>query len=103
MMRIIAATPDAASASFGTIAAFALLLPMEAGVPIPIPADLVMVANGQRAAAGDVPLWVALVVVEGFTIWGTVGLFLALRGPAKGILAGVGPRVGLTPERLARA
>jgi hypothetical protein len=34
------------------LAALALLLPMEAGVPIPLPADLVMIAVGERVAAG---------------------------------------------------
>ena len=34
----------------GTLA-LVLLLPMEAGVPIPVPADLVMFAVGERVAA----------------------------------------------------
>jgi hypothetical protein len=33
-----------------------LLLPMEAGVPIPLPADLVMFTVGARVAAGRFPL-----------------------------------------------
>jgi hypothetical protein len=32
--------------------ALVLLLPMEAGVPIPVPADLVMFTVGERVAAG---------------------------------------------------
>ena len=45
--------------------ALALLLPMEAGVPIPVPADLVMFAVGERVAAGKFPLWLA---VTGFEV-----------------------------------
>src|ERR1700756_5660114 len=41
----------------GTLA-LVLLLPMEAGVPIPVPADLVMFTVGERVAAGEFPLWV---------------------------------------------
>jgi len=39
--------------------ALVLLLPMEAGVPIPLPADLVMFTVGERVAAGKFPLWLA--------------------------------------------
>jgi membrane protein DedA with SNARE-associated domain len=41
------------------VAALVLLLPMEAGVPIPLPADLVMFTVGERVAAGQFPLWLA--------------------------------------------
>ena len=40
--------------------ALVLLLPMEAGVPIPLPADLVMFTVGERVAAGRFPLWLAV-------------------------------------------
>lgn len=35
--------------------ALVLLFPMEAGVPIPVPADLVMFTVGERVAAGKFP------------------------------------------------
>jgi hypothetical protein len=38
----------------GTLA-LVLLLPMEAGVPIPVPADLVMFAVGEKGRGGKVP------------------------------------------------
>ena len=41
-----------------------VLVVMEAGVPIPVPADLVMLLVGERAAAGAVPLWLALTAFE---------------------------------------
>jgi hypothetical protein len=42
----------AGAAGVSGLAALVLLLPMEAGVPIPLPADLVMFTVGERVAAG---------------------------------------------------
>src|SRR6185312_9002684 len=83
--------------------ALALLLPMEAGVPIPVPADLVMFAVGERVAAGKFPLWLAVAGFEVIAVLGTTALFLACRGPAQRILARLGPRLGLAEARLRRA
>jgi hypothetical protein len=47
----------AGAAGLGGWLALALLLPMEAGVPIPVPADLVMFTVGERVAAGAFPPW----------------------------------------------
>ena len=46
------------------LAALVLLLPMEAGVPTPLPADLVMFTVGERVAAGQFPLWLAVTCFE---------------------------------------
>src|ERR1700704_4905636 len=73
--------------------ALVLLLPMEAGVPIPVPADLVMFTVGERVAAGKFPLWLAGTGFRGIAVVGTPGPFLASPGP--------GP--GLTEARLRRA
>jgi membrane protein DedA with SNARE-associated domain len=86
----------------GTLA-LVLLLPMEAGVPIPVPADLVMFAVGERVAAGKFPLWLAVTGFEVIAILGTTALFLACRGPAQRIITRFGPRLGLTEVRLRRA
>ncbi len=83
--------------------ALVLLLPMEAGVPIPLPADLVMFTVGERVAAGRFPLWLAVAGFEVIAVVGTTALFLACRGPAQRIIARFGPRLGLTEERLRRA
>ena len=87
----------------GVAAALVLLLPMEAGVPIPIPSDLLMLFIGQRAGAGEIPLWVAVLALEAVTLAGTAGLFLLVRGPAGSVLRRFGRRFGLTAERIARA
>src|ERR1700751_3022106 len=86
----------------GTLA-LGLLLPMEAGVRVRVPADLVMFAVGERVAAGKFPLWLAVAGFEGIAILGTTALFLACRGPAHRIIARFGPRLGLTQARVGRA
>ncbi|HYB87442.1 MAG TPA: hypothetical protein VEC76_11355 [Streptosporangiaceae bacterium] len=83
--------------------ALAVLLPMEAGVPIPIPADLVMFTVGERVAAGAFPLWLAVAGFEVIAVAGTAILFLACRGPAHRLVTRFGPRVGLSQTRVGRA
>ena len=56
------------AAGLSGLAALVVLLPMEAGVPIPVPADLVMFTVGERVAAGRFPLWLAVTGFEGVHI-----------------------------------
>jgi membrane protein DedA with SNARE-associated domain len=86
----------------GLPAAIALLIPMQAGVPIPIPDDLVMLLVGERTSAGEFPWWVSILALELVAVAGTCLLFFACRGPARALIARTGPRVGLTEERIAR-
>ena len=92
-----------AAAGLSGSLALVLLLPMEAGVPIPVPADLVMFTVGERVAAGKFPLWLAVAGFEVIAVLGTTALFVACRGPAQRIIARFGPRLGLTEVRLRRA
>jgi len=91
-----------AAAGVSGLAALVLLLPMEAGVPIPLPADLVMLAVGEQVAAGRFPLWLAVTGFEIIAAVGTTALFLACRGPGHRIVARYGPRIGLTAARVRR-
>jgi len=91
------------AAGLSGLAALVVLLPMEAGVPIPLPADLVMFTVGARVAAGKFPLWLAVAGFEVIAVVGTTALFLACRGPAHRIIARFGPRLGLTQVRVGRA
>ena len=93
----------AGAAGVSGLAALALLLPMEAGVPIPLPADLVMFTVGERVAAGRFPLWLAVAGFEVIAVVGTTALFLACRGPAHRAISRYGPRLGLTEARVGRA
>jgi len=90
-------------AGLSGLAALVVLLPMEAGVPIPLPADLVMFTVGERVAAGKFPLWLAVGGFEVIAVVGTTALFIASRGPAHRIIARFGPRLGLTQARVGRA
>ena len=92
----------AAAAGVSGWVALALLLPMEAGVPIPIPADLVMFTVGERVAAGAFPLWLAVAGFEAVSVIGTTVLFLACRGPAHRLVTRFGPRIGLSRARVGR-
>jgi membrane protein DedA with SNARE-associated domain len=89
-------------AGVGGLAALALLLPMEAGVPIPLPADLVMFTVGERVAAGRFPLWLAVAGFEVIAVVGTTVLFVACRGSAGRVVARYGPRLGLSEARVRR-
>ena len=80
-----------------------LLLAMEAGLPVPIPSDLMMLLLGERVSAGALPLWVAGLLLELVALAGTAALFLAARGPGRALLTRLGPRLGLTGPRLALA
>lgn len=91
------------AAGLSGLTALVLLLPMEAGVPIPLPADLVMFTVGERVAAGGFPLWLAVAGFEVIAVVGTTALFLACRGPAHRVIARFGPRLGLTEARVRRA
>ncbi|HEX2029375.1 MAG TPA: VTT domain-containing protein [Nitriliruptorales bacterium] len=99
------ADPRGAAAAFGPglPLAFGLLAAMEAGVPVPIPIDLVVIAIGERVAAGSLAPVVAVVAVELVALAGTVSLFLLARGPGRGIVTRLGPRVGLSQARISRA
>jgi membrane protein DedA with SNARE-associated domain len=87
----------------GLPAAVGLLIPMEAGVPIPIPDDLVMLLIGERTSAGEFPWWVSVLALELVAIAGTCLLFFACRGPGNALITRAGPRIGLTNERIERA
>lgn len=83
-------------------AAFGILALTESGVPIPVPGDLVMLFVGERASAGQPSLLVAMLALELITLVATTALFVAARGPARAAIAKLGPRIGLTEERMAR-
>ena len=88
----------------GAVAGLAVLLPMEAGVPVPLPADLVMLTVGARVGAGDIPLWVAVLAFEAIAAIGTAALFLLVRGPGHGLVVRVDDESGsATPAWSARA
>ncbi len=79
------------------------MLLKEAGVPIPIPSDLLMISSGVQAASGAFPLLEFLVWLEVAVIAGSSFQFLVARGAGCGFIYRVGRYVGLGPERLDQA
>lgn len=87
----------------GLLAAFVFIMIEEAGVPVPVPGDVVMLILGVHARNGIVLLWQAIVVTEVGTILGSTFLYLAARLAGRGLVYRYGRFIRLTPERLDRA
>jgi membrane protein DedA with SNARE-associated domain len=87
----------------GVLASFILVLIEEAGVPVPIPGDVLMMALGTHARNGLVPLWQALVVLEVATLVGATALYFASARAGRAIVYRYGRYIHLTPQRLDRA
>ena len=103
-MGVPAAAGAAGSATGGGVAGvLGLLVLTECGLPLPVPADLLMLLVGQQAAAGTLPPWLAAVAFVAVAAVGTTAGFLLARGPGRAALARLGPRIGLGTDRLARA
>jgi hypothetical protein len=69
--RALAGAAAGAGSGAGVPGLLGLLVVMEAGVPIPVPSDLVMLLLGERVSAGALPLWLAMVLLELVALAGT--------------------------------
>ena len=87
----------------GLLAAFVFLLIEEAGVPVPVPGDVLMLILGVHARLGRVPLWQAILVMEAATIIGASILYFGARLAGRGLVYRHGRFMRLSPERLDRA
>jgi membrane protein DedA with SNARE-associated domain len=87
----------------GQLAAFLFLLVEEAGTPVPIPGDFLMVLAGARAAQGRLNLFEILLVMELATVLGASFLYWISARAGRRVVYRLGKHVGLTPERLDRA
>jgi len=70
------------------------------GVPIPIPADAIMLATSARVASGRMILWQAFVAILIASVIGGLIQFALVRGAGRSILYRYGGRLGVTPARL---
>lgn len=84
----------------GLLAAFVFLLIEEAGVPVPVPGDVLMLILGVHAREGRVPLWQAIGVTELGTVVGSTVLYLATRLAGRALVYRYGRFIRLNPERL---
>lgn len=87
----------------GLLAAFVFLLIEEAGVPVPVPGDFLMLLLGVQARQGTLPLWQAIVAMEGATVAGATLLYVLSRWAGRGLVYRYGRYIRLSPESLDRA
>ncbi len=85
---------------YGLPAIFVVLLVKAIGVPIPIPADVIMLFTAARVADGQFVLWQAFGILLIGLVAGGVIQFLLVRGPGRSFLYRFGRYVGLTAARL---
>src|ERR1051326_6607986 len=84
----------------GLLAAFVFLLIEEAGVPVPVPGDVIMLILGVHAREGVVELWQAIAVTWLGTMIGSTLLYIAARKAGRDLVYRFGRFIRLTPERL---
>lgn len=87
---------------YGLLATFILVLVEEAGVPSPIPADIVVLLAAIQAREGHISLWQLIVVAEIATVIGASALYFLARWAGRDLVQRYGRYVGLGAERLDR-
>ena len=87
----------------GLLAAFVFLLIEEAGVPVPVPGDVLMLVLGVHASQGITSLWQAIAVTWAGTMIGSSFLYFGSRMAGRSLVYRYGRFIRLTPERLDRA
>ncbi len=85
---------------YGLAAIFLVLLVKSIGVPIPIPADLIILTAGARVAQGKLVWWQICTAIFLAIALGGFIQFMVARGPGRGLLYRFGRYVGLTTPRL---
>ena len=85
---------------YGLAAVFIVLLVKSIGLPIPIPADVIILATAVRAAQGKLILWQAFLAILVALVLGGIIQFVLVRGPGRSLLYRFGRYIGLTSARL---
>src|SRR3954452_1678513 len=90
-----------ATASFldkhGLLAAFLFLLVEEAGDPVPVAGNILILYLGVQARTDKMPLWLAIVVMELATFVGASALYIAARFAGGSLVYRYGRFIRLTP------
>src|ERR1700730_9779927 len=87
----------------GVLAAFVYLAVEEAGVPIPIPGDFLMLTLGVRAREGGIVLWQVIAAMEAGTVLGSSVLYWLARRGGCGVVERYGRYIGISARQLDRA
>ena len=98
----LAAAVERFLATYGLLAAFVLITVEEAGVPSPLPADLLVLLFGIQARDGKVSLWQVVAVAEVATIIGASVLYFVARRAGRDLVYRYGSYVGVGAQRLDR-
>jgi membrane protein DedA with SNARE-associated domain len=85
---------------YGLLAIFALLLLKSTGVPIPVPADVIILTAAAWSATGQLVLWQAIVAILLALVLGGMVQYLLARSAGRKLLYRFGRYLGLTPARL---
>ncbi len=85
---------------YGLAAIFIILLIKTIGIPIPIPADLIILTAAARVAQGKLNVWQTFIAILIALVIGGLIQFLLARGPGRRLLYRFGRYVGLTAPRL---
>jgi membrane protein DedA with SNARE-associated domain len=86
--------------TFGLAAVCLLMLGKAAGIPVPIPGDLIVLATAARAAEGKLILWQAFAALLLAVVSGATLQFSLARGPGRGVVYRLGRFAGLDSSRL---
>jgi membrane protein DedA with SNARE-associated domain len=89
--------------AYGLAAVFGIMLAKAIGVPIPIPADALMLATSARVATGKMALPAAFAALLIALLAGGLVQFTLVRGAGRGLLTRYGRFFGITPARLDNA
>jgi len=90
-------------AMYGLLAILVVMLLKEAGVPVPVPSDLIMITAGVQAATGSYGLLELFLAIEFAMLVGGSAQFFMARGAGRQFIYRIGRFIGLTQERLDRA
>ncbi|MBL8130480.1 MAG: VTT domain-containing protein [Anaerolineae bacterium] len=86
--------------AYGLLAIFGIMLLKSIGIPIPIPADVIMLGASARAAGGRLSVTSAfLALLLALSVGGLIQ-FSLVRGVGRGLLLRYGRLLGITAERL---
>lgn len=85
---------------YGLLAVFLIMFLKTVGVPIPIPADLIILTAAARVAQGKLVGWQVFCAILLALVLGGYIQFLLARGPGRGLLWRFGRYIGLTKPRI---
>lgn len=93
-------TIDLFLVQYGVAAVFIVLLLKTIGVPIPVPADLIILTVAAQSAQGKLIAWQVLIALLIALVLGGLIQFVLARGAGRGLLYRFGRYIGLTSPRL---